>query len=118
MKTFKLINGDIIFKNGGAVMIEGVEALAQRLANGIKLDRGSWFLDVDKGIEWLQILGGKSIRMRFIHARIQNILKNDSEVTAVNYIDIKPNRAERVMKISFGVNSIYGETKGDTWITE
>ncbi len=113
MKTFQLDeNGDRIIKNGQAVMISGKECLAQRLKNSIRLDKGSWFLDTDKGIEWPDILGYKSVSTRVIYSRVLNILKNDSEVSSVNSIDITADRSERGMTITFSVNSIYGEVTG------
>ena len=117
MKAFKLHNGDLVYENGQTVMVEGVECLAQRLHNAIKLIRDSWFLDIDKGIEWLDILKTKSIPRRVIHHRITNILKRDPEVISVNYIDIIVDRTKRAMSIAFSVNSIYGEVK-DQWIME
>lgn len=117
MNTFKLINGDRDILNGQAVMITDIECLAQRLKNAIRLERKSWFLDVDKGIEWMTILGYKSISRRVIYSRISNILKNDTEVSSVNYIEINVDRAKRAMNIIFSVNSKFGEVKDDIWIT-
>ena len=118
MKTFKLINKDTVFDKGRTVMVEEAECLAQRLGNAIKLDRGSWFLDIDKGVEWLDILGNKPVSVRLLYFRINNILKNDSEVTTVNLIDISIDRENRKLLIEFSVNSIYGQVEGVQWIIE
>ena len=118
MKALKLINGDIVFERGRPVMVEGIECLAQRLKNAIKLDRRSWFLDIDKGIEWLDIFEDKPVPRRVIHSRISSVLKNDPEVLSTNYIDLVVDRPERTLKIIFSVNSIYGEVKEEEWITE
>lgn len=112
MKTFKLVNGDRVIENGQAVIIESGECLAQRLQNSIRLDKGSWFLDTDKGIEWIDIFGNKSVSARAIYTRIMNILKKDKEVTSVNSINITSDRSERTMLVTFSVNSIYGEVSG------
>ena len=117
MKTFKLKNKDRDISGGQTVMINDAECLAQRLENAIRLDRGSWFLDVDKGIEWFTILGYKTISRRVIYSRIQNIFKNDSEVTSTNYININIDRQKRTMNIEFSINSKFGEVKDTVWIT-
>ena len=112
MKTFKLINGDRVIVNGQAVVIQDGECLAQRLQNAIRLDKGSWFLNIDKGIEWMDIFGNKSVSARAIYTRIMNILKKDTEVTSVNSINITSDRSERTMSVTFSVNSKYGEVSG------
>ena len=117
MKTFKLKNKDRDIAGGQAVMITDVECLAQKLENAIRLDRGSWFLDVDKGIEWMTIFGYKTIARRVIYSRILNIFKNDSEVLSTNFVDIGVDRQKRTMNIKFSVNSKFGEVKNEIWIT-
>lgn len=113
MMTFQLDdNGDRVITGGQAVMISDKKCLAQRLCNAIRLDKGSWFLDTDKGIEWIDILGNKTISTRVIYSRILKILKSDSEVSSVNSIDITADRSERSMTVTFSVNSIYGEVSG------
>lgn len=112
MKTFKLENGDRIITGGSATIISGGDCLAQRLKNAIRLDKGSWFLDTDKGIEWMDILGNKSVSERAIYTRIRNILNNDDEVSSINSIEITADRSERSMSVTFSVNSIYGEVTG------
>lgn len=113
MITFKLDeNGDRIITSGSPAMITDGDCLAQRLKNAILLDKGSWFLDTDKGIEWFDILQYKSVSKRAIYSRILDILKNDSEVTSVENIEITTDRSERTMTVTFSVNSIYGEVSG------
>ncbi len=113
MMTFKLdANGDRIITSGSAVMVSDGNCLAQRLQNAIRLDKGSWFLDTDKGIEWMEILQYKSVSKRAIYSRILNILQSDSEVKAVESIKITADRSERTMTVDFKVDSIYGEVSG------
>ena len=112
MKTFKTENGDIILTNGQAVIISNGDCLAQRLENAIKMDKGSWFLNTDKGIEWMDILGNKSVSFRAIYTRIRKILGSDEEVSSINSIEISADRETRLMSVTFSVNSIYGEVTG------
>lgn len=114
MKAFKLdTNGDRIIENGKAVIVTAGECLAQRLTNAIRLDKGSWFLDTDLGIEWFDILGEKTISTRAVYSRIKNILLADSEVDSIVNIDLSMNNKTRTMTVSFTVTSIYGEITGD-----
>lgn len=112
MKTFKLENGDRIITNGVAETISNGECLAQRLKNAIRLDKSSWFLSPDKGVEWLEIFGSKSVSARAIYTKIRDILEADSEVSSINSLDISFDRSERNMSVAFSVNSIYGEVEG------
>ena len=112
MKTFTLENGDRVITNGVLGTLSKGECLAQRLKNAIGLDKSSWFLSPNKGIEWIEIFGNKSVSARAIYIKIRDILEADSEVVSINSINITFDRSKRNMSVVFSVNSIYGEVEG------
>ena len=112
MKTLKMIDGDTVIENGGTVYIEKKEAVRQRLMNKLRLDKGSWFLNKEIGFPWFEIYNNKSVAERLIRSNAEDILKADPEVTKLTSLEISFDRAERKIKISFEVNTIYGTVEG------
>ncbi len=112
MKTLKLVNGDLCYENDSFVLIDGKDAVRQRLINAIKLDKGSWFFDPDKGIPWFEIYNKKAVSERLIRSNIEKILKADSEVESVDSLVVSFDRATRMISVTFEVTTIYGKTGG------
>lgn len=113
MITWMMQEGDIIFQNGRPVVLTGNECLRQRLINSLKLDRGGWFFDPDKGIPWMDIYNNKNVTERLVRSHIQRVLQEDKEIVKVNSINIDLDRESRTLIINFEVESIYGVVRGN-----
>lgn len=113
MITWKMLDGDIVIQNGRPVTIRGNECLRQRLVNKIKLDKGGWYFDPDRGIPWMDIYNSKNVTERLVRSHIQRVLQEDAEVTKVNSITIDLDRTSRTLIIDFEIESIYGVVRGN-----
>lgn len=114
MKTVKLSSRDLDLTGGKATVLTEKACCAQRLKNAIALDKGSWFLGPQGGIEWIEMLKQKTVSERLIRSGIQAVLENDEEVESIAYITINFNRDERKLLIEFEVNTIYGKVTEST----
>lgn len=112
MKTWKMQDGDIVISDGRIIVIDGRDALRQRLMNALKLDRGGWYFDATRGIPWFNIYNGKYVNERYVRSQIQRVLASDSEVKNISYINIVFEKETRTLKIEFEVDSIYGSVGG------
>jgi hypothetical protein len=109
MIAFQLYNRDIVIQDGRSVLVDGAECMRQRIKNLIQLDRSSWFLGPDIGVNWFFAYNNKTIAIRSIISDVRNVLKSDKEVTGINYINVTLERRDRLITVDFSVSSIYGE---------
>ncbi len=109
MKAFALKDKDIVLENNRIKLIEGEDALRQRILNKVSMFKGEWFLLPDEGIDWLGILGRKFVNDREMQIELESVLSSDAEVNTINYIDIAFDNEAREVIISFSLNTIYGE---------
>ncbi|MEW6525094.1 MAG: hypothetical protein AB1444_00335 [Spirochaetota bacterium] len=113
MITWEMQDGDIVLQKGCPVILTENECLRQRLVNKIKLDKGGWFFDPDRGIPWIDIYNNKNVTERLVRSHIQRVLQEDAEVTKVRSINIDFDRASRTLIIYFEVESKYGVVRGN-----
>jgi hypothetical protein len=112
LKTLKLFENDIVITDGVTEVLYDEEALAQILANKIKLWKGEWLIDVTQGIDYLGILNSKIFfKDRFFKA-IRQILLADTRVTKVIALDVTFDRDTATLTGNFSVNTIYGTVAG------
>ena len=57
MQGFKLENGDILIEKGEIQMTSGADLLRQTVETVLNTNKGEWWLDVDEGITYSNILG-------------------------------------------------------------
>lgn len=107
MKTMKLENGDVVRDGGRPVLIEGVEALRQRLTHRLTLQTGEWFRDAREGVDWLSILQQKDGRERARKLLSAAVLK-DAEVVRILDLAVELNRATRDVAFRLKVETVYG----------
>ena len=113
MKTVKMTEGDILIETGRTEWLEEKECVRQRLMHALKLDKGSWFLGPDGGINWFSIYQQKALSEKLIRSNVERILKADTEVSAVNYITLDYDNNERRLTVKFEVDTIYGTVGGN-----
>jgi hypothetical protein len=112
MKTFQIIDGDLVMSGGRFFEITGAAACRQRIELSIRLDRESWFLNPDAGIDWWGIYDAKYVSDRLIRSEIERVLLADEEVTAIESLDISFDNDQRKITIKFKVSTIYGTISG------
>lgn len=81
---------DYQIKDGRIVLSTGADAARDRIFTTLSINRGEWFLDVDKGIPYLGadgILGGKKTEAE-VGAIIRRAILNVDEVDRVVSLEI------------------------------
>ena len=55
MKTYlhdELTNGDPVVENGAFVIVEDGDAVVEMIRRRVRIFKGEWFLDIDRGPDW------------------------------------------------------------------
>lgn len=76
-------SGDIAIEQGDLVLVDGAAEAAQRISLALSVQFGEWFLDINQGIDWFNILnqyGNQDI----IDAKIKTTVLADPEVSRID----------------------------------
>ena len=101
MKVRRLTNdGDWSFGLGLANYARDNEAILQNVSTRIKSFKGDWFLDVEAGIDWFNLLGSKDTK-ELITKEIERVVLETEGVVRINkieIIDIKDRKATIIVE--------------------
>lgn len=104
------ITGDLALTSVGGgqrlALVEGADAVAQRLRARLRLWRGEWFLDGSIGIPFLQILGLKNTRT-FAEATLRRAITTCPGVAGLDSFTLTVG-ADRAMTVAFRARATDG----------
>lgn len=113
MITIKMENGDFVTEvkqtAGGKTyndwsIIDGIDALTQRIRNRLKLFSGEWFLDKSEGVDWFGLLE-KPFSLRRLNSEIKKAILKDQEVDHIEELYLEPDFENRKLKINLSVSA-------------
>jgi len=81
-------DSDWTFGQGLANYARGSEEVAQNVKTRIKMFKNDWFLDVDDGIDWFNILGNKN-NINTITNEIERVAGDTDGVRSIINIELK-----------------------------
>lgn len=109
MKTFKIVNGDLVFDGqGNLVMVEGKEEIAQSIERILTTNKGEWFLNLEHGLDYQEIQG-KGRDIEGIKLAITEAILQVERVSEVERIDLFLDK-DRHLKINVTVRLQEGDT--------
>lgn len=109
MKTFKIINGDLVFDGqNNLVMVEGKEEIAQSIERILTTNIGEWFLNLKHGLDYQEIQG-KGRDIEGIKLAITEAILQEERVSEVERIDLSLDK-DRHLKINVTVRLQEGDT--------
>lgn len=108
MKTFKIVNGDLVFDSvKNLAMVEGKEEEIQSLERTLSTNTGEWFLNTLHGLDYSEIQGkGKSeegIRLAITEAAFQ-----EERIIDIEFLEVKINPATRSLIVNFKFETLEG----------
>lgn len=106
---FTFINGDI-------VLVRGLDGTAQLCRIAIKAFAEEWFLDLDAGVKWWDILHARPDQaIRMAELEIARVLGQVPGVVDIIEIDVKYlDDGARKLEIAWRARTAYGDTPRDT----
>jgi hypothetical protein len=108
MRTFNFPIG--IDDNGEIVVINGLDALRQKIQQRLQFFKGSWILDTNRGVPWLQDILKIPIDDGLAASIINSEILKEPDVVSINEVvtDIDINRK---LSYSAKISTVYGETE-------
>lgn len=109
MKGFALdSNGDVIIENNRIKMIDGNELIRQKVQTVIGTNKGEWFLNIDEGIDFNNLLGKKKDDEIIRNEIIQGLQQVDSSFVLETF-NCDFDRKNRKLTVNFKAKNSDGE---------
>jgi len=90
--------GDFIFGRGRASYKTNSDAIAQNVVTRLRLFTDDWYLDVDSGIPWIEILGARGGFDRIQRAIEKSVLQTDG-VKSISRLEVEENAKTRTISV-------------------
>ena len=104
---------DWTFGKGKADYVRRSEAIRQSVVTRLRSFTNDWFLDVNHGLPWLEMLGERNTERRILREIEKSILGTDGvrAIDKLELVEVDPNRAA---EIAVTVVDIYDERYDET----
>lgn len=103
-----LVTGDLAISNGRVQLVEGVDAVAQKLRMRLRLWQGEWHRDRRIGVPFQRFLGQKGAAP-IAEATLRRAISTCPGVRALVEFSFTLDRSARAASVSFRATSIDGE---------
>jgi len=108
MKTFKIVNGDLVFDGqGNLVIVKGKEEIGQSIERILTTNIGEWFLNLEHGLDYSAIQG-KGRDEEGIQLALAEAILQEERVSEVERIDLFLDK-DRHLKINVTVRLQEGD---------
>lgn len=110
MKTFKIVDGDLVLdKKMNVVMLEGIDELAQCIERTLTTNIGEWFLNIEFGLDY-NAIQGKGKDKEGIQFAIREAILQDDRVDDVEFISIDVDRVNRYLTVKLNITTKDGQS--------
>lgn len=106
-------SGDFRFGKGKAVYKTASKAISQNVVTRLRSFTNDWFLDVDAGINWIQLLGNRRTERRILRAIERTVLQTEG-VLSIDRLRIVGRDDSRGVTIDLRYTDAYNQTTSDT----
>lgn len=101
-------NREFVIENGDLVLIDGGEALAQKLSIKLKFVLGEWFTNVTYGIPYLQYIWVKNPDLTVIESLLKSAILEEAGVRELASFVMSYNAQARSLRVNFSVITDFG----------
>jgi len=105
-------NDDWRFGKGKANYLTGRKAIAQNVRTRLRSFANDWYLDVEEGIPWIQLLGNPGTERRILRSVERTVLQTEG-VLQVTRLEIVRRDGNRGVTIRVDYTDVYGETASE-----
>ena len=93
---------------GNLSVVDGQEALRQRLVERFQFRESEWYLDVRRGVPYLRDVFRRPVQTGLIKVVLADEDRKEDDVTAVLGVDVLIEPTTRTATITVRVQTIYG----------
>lgn len=100
---------DLSTGNTDLELLTGADAIAQHLAQRIKMFLGEWFLDTRKGVTYIQQIFVKNPNETVVDSALKTVIIQTPGVAKLTAFELQIDRSLRKLKLSFTAKTNDGE---------
>jgi len=97
--------------NGELLVIDGIEALRQKVNQRLSLFKGTWIIDLTSGVPYLQDILKKPVDPGLVASILDNEILKEDEVTSLGSVVTSLDSDTRKFNYSAQVFSVYSTTE-------
>lgn len=102
-------NHDLVFsENNDLIIINGAEQVAQQIKCRLKFWLGEWFLDISKGVPYLDSILIKNANLQQIRSIFRTQISGIEGVSKVESLMLNWDRKTRILTVAYEVTTSYG----------
>ena len=112
MINLKITADDLVIENGNLALVDGSEAIAQRIRQHLQTWKTEHFIDVTRGVDWLRFFAvstGYEQKKQILRREIMSV----KGVLALNNLDMEYDVANRKLTVTFKATSEYGSIEDE-----
>lgn len=102
-------DNDWTFGRGKANYLSKGPAVHQKVITRLQSFKNDWFLNIDDGIDWIDLLGRKGTQDT-IQREVERVILQTYGVARIDELDIIVDNSLRLATISATITDIYSET--------
>jgi len=107
---FDPLNYDMGIDGGDIAFTDSTNEVEQRLTSRLQFITGEWFLDIQAGLPYPDIIFEAGTDLNDIYGLLRQKIKDTDGVEILNSLTITPNIDERSIRVDFRVNNETTET--------
>lgn len=101
-------NGDWRFGRGKSIYITGSKAIGQKVVTRLRSFKRDWFLDVDAGVDWIQLMGARSTEDKILR-EIERVIVSTDGVLRLISLELETNRTNRTARIYATYEDVFNQ---------
>ncbi|SHI61668.1 hypothetical protein SAMN02745671_01163 [Anaerovibrio lipolyticus DSM 3074] len=99
---------DLILQDRDLMVIDNAERVAQQIVIQLRFFYGEWFLDTSDGVPYFEYVLVKNPNLNHVRQVIREAIEKVPEVSKINYIKLNFDKVNRVLYVSYEVETEYG----------
>ena len=94
--------------NGELIIVEGLEALRQKINQRLSLFKGSWFLDITAGVPYMQEILKKPVDPGLVASIFNEEILKEPEILSIGAVEASLDLETRKFNYKATPKTIYG----------
>ncbi|WP_408956240.1 hypothetical protein [Natroniella sp. ANB-PHB2] len=108
MRGLKLESGDLVVADNDLELVDGPTELQQRIKLALSINRGEWFLDLNAGVPYIELMRQKGTQEQ-LKREVAKVIASFDEVEEITQLNMNYDGANRSLVVNFSAKLENGD---------